>query len=326
MPRNPDSERGIEPDASIVTVHYNSEAYLFDCLRSVAAATRSTFEQILVDNASEDREVLNRVRQEFPRVAIVENPRNLGFAAGCNAGIERASGRYVLFLNPDARLVPGALDEMVSCLDARPDVAVLGAPLVYADGSDQRTAGRAFPSPLLFLFGRTTLLTRLFPNNRISSRFAPARDPDRDAPYPADWVSGACMLVRRAAIDEVGPPDPAFFFAWEDADWCFRMRAAGWGVHCHHEPLAVHVEGGSSERGWRSLWLTTVEFHRGAYRYYRKHMNARRWDPTHIVVATGLAVRSLLLLGGRSLAKIAGSRDRSSGAGRSRDLESPAAR
>lgn len=320
------------PDLSIVTVNYNTEDYLCACLQSVVANTHDTrFEHIVVDNASRTRGALDLVRREFRSAIVIENPRNLGFSGGCNVGIERAAGRYVLLLNPDTQVGPGALDDMVSFLDSRPDVAVLGSPLVHADGRDQRCAGRAFPTPLIFLFGRTTLLTRLFPNNRTSARFAWHHDPNRTEPYEVDWVSGACMMVRREAIDDVGPIDPGFFFMWEDADWCFRMHQAGWKVFCHHEVNVVHAEGGSRNRGWRSLWLSTLAFHKGAYRYYRKHINSRRFDPTHLLVMAGLAGRTLLLLVGRSAAKLARDRIAPSTGKRptepeSRDLDSPVAR
>src|SRR5512139_430800 len=184
---------GAVPDLSIVTVNYNTGALLLRCLRAVFETTRQAeFEYFVVDNASRPDGSLDQVRHEFPHVRLLENDRNLGFAAGCNVALSQVRGRYVLLLNPDTVVKPLALDAMVAFLETRPDIAVLGSPLVSADGRDQGVAGRGFPTPLAALFGRTTILTRLFPGNRLSARFASKRDPNRRAPYETDWVSGAC--------------------------------------------------------------------------------------------------------------------------------------
>ncbi len=292
-------------DLSIVTVNYNSGEFLLGCLRAVFENTRDVqFEYLVVDNASRSDGSLDQIRSEYPQVQVIENETNVGFAAGCNVALTRARGRYVLLLNPDTTVRPLALDRMVRFMDTRPDIAVLGSPLVYADGSDQGVAGRGFPTPLAFLFGRTTLLTRLFPRNRFSARFSSKRDPTRHEPYEVDWVSGACMLVRTEAIEQVGVLDPGYFFMWEDADWCFRMKHAGWKVYCFDEANVVHCEGGSRNQGWRAVWVATVAFHKGAYRYYRKHINARAFDPTHLLVIGGLAGRGLVVLAIRALGRI----------------------
>jgi len=293
------------PDLSIITINYNTGAFLLGCLRAVWENTRAVqFEYLVVDNASRPDGTLARVRREFPDVHVFENETNLGFAAGCNVAVAHATGRYLLLLNPDTAVRPYALDRMVRFLDSRPDIAVLGSPLSHGDGRDQGVAGRGFPTPLAVLFGRTTLLTRLFPRNRWSARFAAKRDPTRQEPYAVDWVSGACMMVRREAVEQVGTLDPGFFFMWEDADWCLRMKQAGWKVYCYHEANVVHCEGGSRQRQWYALWLSTVGFHTGVYRYYRKHINPHAFDPTHLLVMGGLAARGLFVLGVRAIRRI----------------------
>jgi len=288
-------------DLSIITINYNSGEMLLDCLRSVFANTHTArFEYLVVDNASRPDGILERMTAEFPDARLLRNETNVGFAAGCNVAIAHATGRYVLLLNPDTVVRPGALDRMVEFLDSRSDVAVLGSPLVGPDGRDQGVAGRSFPTPLAALFGRTTILTRLFPRNRVSARFSSRRGPTQKEPFEVDWVSGACMMVRRAAMDDAGGLDPGYFFMWEDADWCFRFKRAGWRVYCYHEANVMHREGSSRNRAWRSLRISTVGFHRGAYRYYRKNINARSFDPTHLIVAAGLAARTMIVLLARS--------------------------
>src|SRR5262249_57382184 len=127
---------------------------------------------------------------------------------------------------------PSALDRMLAFLDSRSDIGVLGSPLVSGNGRDQRVAGRGFPGPLAALFGRTTLLTRVFPRNRFSARFSSRRDPDRREPYEVDWVSGACMMVRREAMAEVGMLDPGYFLLLGDAGGCVGMTPCGWRACC----------------------------------------------------------------------------------------------
>jgi len=289
------------PDLSIITVNYNSGELLLDCLRAVFENTATVrFEYLVVDNASRPDGLLERMTAEFPDVCLLRNETNVGFAAGCNVGIAHATGRYVLLLNPDTVVQPHALDRMVEFLDGRSDVAVLGSPLIGPDGRDQGVAGRDFPTPLAALFGRTTILTRLFPRNRFSARFSSRQSPTEGAPFEVDWVSGACMMVRRAAIDDAGVLDPGYFFMWEDADWCFQFKRAGWRVYCYHEAHVIHREGSSRNRGWQALRLSTVGFHQGAYRYYRKNINSRSYDPVHLVVGAGLAARTMFVLLARS--------------------------
>ncbi len=286
-----------DPDLSIITVNYNTGDLLLGCLRAVYANTHAArVEYFVIDNASHPDGTLDRVRSEFPQVRMIENATNVGFAVGCNTAIAHAHGRYILLLNPDTAVRPHALDRMLQFMDTRPDIAVLGSPLVYGDGRDQGVAGRGFPTPLAFVFGRTTLVTRLFPYNRWSARFSSRRDPNRREPNEVDWVSGACMMVRREAVNQVGMLDPGYFMFWEDTDWCFRIKRAGWKVCCFHEANVVHFEGGSRNRSWRALWLATVGFHKSVYRYYRKHINTRAFDPTHLAVMGGLAVRALFVL------------------------------
>jgi N-acetylglucosaminyl-diphospho-decaprenol L-rhamnosyltransferase len=296
---------GGRPDLSIITVNYNSGDLLLECLRAVFEHTREVrVEYFVVDNASRPDGSLERIERQFPQVRMVRNATNVGFAAGCNVAIPLATGRFVLLLNPDTAVQCGVLDRMVAFLDANPGVAVLGSPLVGPDGQDQGVAGRGFPTPLAALFGRTTILTRLFPGNRWSAKFSSTHNPGRCEPYEVDWVSGACMMVRREAIEQVGALDPAFFFMWEDADWCLRMNRAGWRVCCSHEAGVVHREGSTRSRGVRALWLATAGFHRGAYRYYRKHIDPRRFGAVQLVVVAGLTARTLVVFVSRSLKSV----------------------
>jgi GT2 family glycosyltransferase len=280
-------------DLSVLSVSYNAEDLLRKCLKAVFANTREVgFEVIVVDNDSRYADIVGMVKREFPQVTTISNDHNGGFSQGNNLGLRKARGRYVVLLNPDTEVQPFALDKMVRFMDRRPDVGVLGSPLVYPGGRDQGVSGRAFPSPLSFFFGRSTLLTRLFPSNRFSRKLKIQNASERQEPLEVDWVSGACMMVRLRAVEQVGLLDEGFFMYWEDADWCFRMKQAGWKVLCYHEANVVHQSGGSSKARPRLI----VAFHKSAYRYYRKHIVPTRFHPMHLVAAAGLAGRSCLLV------------------------------
>jgi len=213
---------------------------------------------------------------------------NLGFARANNRALAVARGRHVLLLNSDAEVLPGALDSLVTFLDANPRVGVAAPRLLNSDLSDQGTA-RAFPTPAAAVFGRKSWLTRSFPHNRWSTRYLTGRTCTDQKPFRVDWVSGACMMVRREAIDRVGSLDEGFFMYWEDADWCRRINAAGYDVMCLPAARVIHHEGGSS-RGQpaRLVWA----FHRSVYHYYAKHDAPQPWNPLRALAVAGLTGRA----------------------------------
>ncbi|HLI43121.1 MAG TPA: glycosyltransferase family 2 protein [Acidimicrobiales bacterium] len=255
-------------DLSVVIVTYDSRPYVGACIRSLRQAVcKVSYEIVVADNASPRSPFVRRVP---PRpgddVRVVEMSRNLGFAAGCNAGIAAARGRHLLLLNPDTEVAAGALDELVGFLDGHPEAGAVAPRLVNPDGSDQGTA-RAFPTPAAALFGRRSPLTALFPRNPFSRRYLSGLRHEGSEPFEVDWVSGACLMVSRAALDAAGPLDEGFFMYWEDADWCRRIKAAGFAVFCVPAATVVHDEGARRRRTPEQVrW-----FHESAYRYYAKH-------------------------------------------------------
>ena len=177
-----------------------------------------------------------------------------------------------------------------------PEAGVAGPRLLDPDGAIQGSARRD-PSAWTALFGRSAPLTRLFPNNRVSQREIPALSVEDGGPIQVDWISGACLVARRTAWEEVGLLDERFFLFWEDADWCRRFRQAGWHVYYVPSASGTHLVGVSRAR--RRLG-SIRDFHVSAYRYYRKHQARRALHPVSILVGTGLmaslAVRSIQAL------------------------------
>lgn len=278
---------------SIIIVNYNARAFLRDCLRSLYRRTYDfTIEVIVVDNASHDGSVA-MVIEAYPQVRLIETGRNLGFARGNNVGIRVCRGEFVLLLNSDTSVLGEALATLVRFLDTRPEVAVASARVVYPDLTDQGVA-RAFPTPWNALFGRQSLLTRLFPNNRISRKYLVSRQGHADEPFEVDWVSGACLMARKSVLDDVGRLDERFFMYWEDADLCFRIKQENWKVYCVPAAVVVHYEGKSSVGPGSSRLI--VEFNRSVYRYYRKHHIAYDCDPRNVAALCGLSMRTIALL------------------------------
>ncbi|HZT57758.1 MAG TPA: glycosyltransferase family 2 protein [Pyrinomonadaceae bacterium] len=272
-------------DLSIILVNWNAAPVLAECLRRALDELREVSgECIVVDNGSA-REDLELIAREFPQVQVIANPVNRGFARAVNQGIRRSRGRYILLLNPDAFLSAGILRAVVSFLDAEPAVGIVGPCVFDADGSLQGSA-RAFPRMATAIFGRTTLLSRLFPRNPFTRRQVLASR--RGDPRQVDWVSGACMFVRRGVFDEVGLLDERYFLYWEDADICRRAREAGWQVVYYPRASVTHLVGVCSER---APLLSLVAFHRSAYRFYRTHVTRSAYHPLNAVAAAGLSAR-----------------------------------
>jgi GT2 family glycosyltransferase len=284
--------RGDSPDLSVIIVSYNTAELLDAALRSLERAIKQfTYEVIVADNASADGSV-SMLRRKWPSVSLLEMGGNLGFARANNRAMALARGRYLLLMNSDAEALDGALDELIAFLDCHPEAGVAAPQLLNSDLTDQGTA-RAFPSAAAAVFGRKSFLTAKFPRNRWSCRYLSGRQHQGQAPFAVDWVSGACFMVRRRVVDQVGALDESYFMYWEDADWCRRIGRAGFDVFCVPAAQVVHHEGQSSrERPARLVW----EFHRSAFRYYTKHHTPRAamMDPA---VGLALALRAGAIIG-----------------------------
>jgi GT2 family glycosyltransferase len=271
---------------SVVIVNWNAGRALDDCLASLFASKPvGALEVLLVDNASTDGSQARAVR-DYPGIKILQNAENRGFAPGANQGLESAVGELILLLNPDAVLQPSTILLLVDFMNEHPEAAVVGPRLLNPDGTVQGSARRD-PSPWTGLFGRDAPVTRLFPNNPVSRRELPNLCHAGDAPLEVDWISGACLLVRRAAYEQVGGLDERFFLFWEDADWCRRFRRAGWKVYYLPTAVGAHRVGVSrAQRPMRSA----IDFHRSAYRFYRKHHLSSPFHPMIIPLAAGLLI------------------------------------
>jgi N-acetylglucosaminyl-diphospho-decaprenol L-rhamnosyltransferase len=251
------------PRLSIVIVTFNSANDIDACLSSLATHARSIdSETVIVDNASSDGTAAY-VRARWPAIRVLEPGANLGFAGGTNLGIRQTFGELVLFLNPDAAIRAGALDRLIAALDARPDAAVAGPRLIDANGRAELSFGDMI-GPFTEL--RQKLLVkgndRRLPlvSGYVNRLTRQARD--------VDWVSGACLLVRRAEAEAVGLLDERYFMYAEDVDFCAAIRARGRAVLFTPAAEVVHMRGKSASSRPHA---TEMAYRRSQLAFYAKH-------------------------------------------------------
>jgi len=250
----------------IVIVNYKSTDCLLKCLQSLYDSIKDISVRIFVyDNDSKTG--VDRITNLFPNVNLTKNDSNIGFSRGVNKCIKQGTAPSVLMLNPDTIIKDGFLKSILQYIENNSDIGIVGPKILNIDGSLQGSA-RAFLKPWMAFFGRNSFLTKWFPNNRISNKCILSTGSDGVTPMYVDWVSGACMLVRRKAIDDVGLLDEQFFIYWEDADWCKRMWDNGWKVAYFPKTSIIHHVGcSSSKRPVRSI----IDFHKSCYKIIRKY-------------------------------------------------------
>lgn len=253
--------RGVKPLVTVVIVSYNTRDLLRECLRSVFASERVDLDVIVVDNGSSDGSVA-MVADEYPAVRLIENRENLGFAAANNVAIPQGGGDAVLLLNPDATVLPETIAALVAVLDAHPRAAACGPRILNPDGTLQ-SCGYPFP----------TLWREVRQSRRVNQLLALALGPLPAARPPVvssevDWCDGACLMVRRAALDQVGLLDEQYFLYGEELDWCFNAHRAGWTIAVAPEVSATHHRGQSSVGNTPAVDARLVETR---LRYYRKN-------------------------------------------------------
>ena len=281
-------------DVSIVIVSYNGREHLRRCLESLAAHPPAVeHEVIVVDNDSRDGSA-PMVASDFPDVHLLRLPRNVGFAAGANKGIKEAKGEAIVLLNPDSEIEADPFAPLLAYLREHEEAGIVAPRLLNPDGSLQLSC-RRFPNFSVALFNRYSLLTRLFPRNRYSRQYL-LSDWRHDSVSEVDWVSGACLMVRRSLLERIGLLDESYFMYIEDVDLCQRVHRAGYKVVYYPEASVIHHIGRSS----RTLPTRSIMArHRSMWHYYKKYL--RRGFLMDLVVAPGIVARcGYLLLANRA--------------------------
>lgn len=274
--RGQEGNREADGLVDVVIVSYNSRERLRACIEPLAAAP--FVHTIVVDNASRD-DSLATVRDL--RASLVRLGENRGFAHGCNAGWRRGRAPFVLFLNPDARIEASSVIHLVEALRNDDAVGLVGPRLVNVRG-DLEFSQRRYPR-LRSTYSRALFLHRLFPMANWSDEIVRNRDAYA-APRSVEWISGACVLIRRQVLERLGGWDEGFFLYCEDMDLCKRIREAGFDVRYEPSAVAEHIGGMSAPRA--SLYPVLAA---SQIRYARKHRSA----PVAFLERAGLGLSAL---------------------------------
>ena len=271
---------------SVVVVTFNAMPWIERALESVRG-----HETIVVDHGSTDG-TLELVRERFPEARLIEQ-ENKGLGGGSNAGMRVASGTYFLLLNSDAWALDDAVERLAAFADEHPEGAVVGPRLLNPDGSLQRSV-RGFPS-VWRLATEYLFLRKLAPRSRALNSFYGAGF-DHDEVREAEFLMGACLLVRREAADTVGLFDEDFFMFSEETDWCYRFRQAGWSVLFTPEAEFVHVGGATTRQNWGPMFREQV---RGHLRFLTKHRGPKEAERARRLLLVSLRLRALAFPGDR---------------------------
>jgi len=279
-------------DLSICIATLNASDYLRNCLRSICEQSaylnwvddgstvpgqsveqsangeaRLNIELIIVDNGSSD-DTITMLKREFPAARLIQNDRNEGFARPVNQALHASQGQYILMLNPDTIILPGAINDLVQYQESHPDVGICGPKVLNRDGTLQKACRRGVSRPWA-AFSYFSGLSTLFPHSKFFGGYL-LNYLDENKVNEVDGISGSCMLIRRQMVQQIGYLDERFFAYQEDADYCFQAKKAGWKIV--YLPIAqiIHFggQGGSRVQPYRSIF----EWHRSYYLYYQKNL------------------------------------------------------
>lgn len=274
-------------DISLVIINWNTRDLLAGCLESlrlnVSAFEHLNIDTFVIDNASTDGSVA-MIREHFSWVVLIENHENVGFARANNQGIQASTGEYVLLLNSDTVVHPGALEMLLTFMDENPQAGACGPRLLNGDGSLQPSV-----HPMLTPareFWRLLFLEGVWP-------WATYRQErwDVTSPRPVEVIKGACLLVRRSTLDQIGLLDESYFMYTEEVDLCYRMAQAGWQLWYVPTAVVTHYGGASSKQLHEQMYL---ELYRSKVRFYRKFGGSQRANRFKAYLAVAYGLRAAL--------------------------------
>jgi GT2 family glycosyltransferase len=282
-------------DLSIIIVNYNVKEFLQNLIHSIEkASVNLSKEIIIVDNASDDGSV-DFIKEKFPQVKLLANQKNLGFGKANNIGSKQASGKYILFINPDAIVAEDTFEKMIQFFEENPEAGLAGCKILNPDGTLQLACRRSFPGPWTS-FTKVTGLSTLFPNSKIFARYN-LTYLDENKTYEVDAISGSFMMMRNEVFKKVEGFDEQFFMYGEDLDLCYRIQKAGVKVFYVHSTQIIHYKGESTKRS--SLDETKV-FYSAMHLFVKKHLSSS--PLVELILRSAIALRSMFaFLGVRKL-------------------------
>ena len=273
---------------SVIIVNYNSGSLLADAVSRVIRSSIPV-EIFVSDNGSIDESIklLKKTSEYSSRIHIIENQVNLGFSQGNNIVLPLASTDFLLFLNPDCLIESDTIEKMLEALSSRPDVGMAGCLILNTDGTEQPGCRRSIPTPWRS-FSRVLRLGWVFKNSDFFQDFNLTGTPLPMQAVDVEAISGAFMLLRRSALDRVGPLDPEYFLHCEDIDWCMRFTQAGYRILFVPNVVITHVKGSCSFS--RPIFVEWHK-HKGMLRFYRKFFLEKYPRPLMWLVTLGVWLR-----------------------------------
>ncbi len=241
------------PDLSIIILNYNVKDLLLNCLESIFKnkGKEDNWQVIVVDNSSSDGSIreIREFREKHPEVELIENKKNLGFSAGNNVGVKKAKASVILFLNPDTLVVGQAIQETYKYLTGNPDIGAITCRVELPDGRLDYSSHRDFPTPWN-AFAYFTGLAKLFPHSAFFAGYT-ASYLDIKTTHEIDCLTGAFLMVRKIAGEQINFWDEDYFFNGEDIEFCYSLKKKGWKIYFYPEVKIIHYKGSSS-----GLWLS----------------------------------------------------------------------
>ncbi|MDR3665643.1 MAG: glycosyltransferase [Ignavibacteriaceae bacterium] len=286
-------------DLSIIIVNYNVKEFLQNLLHSISKSSKQIKREIIiVDNASNDGSI-EFITNNFPEVNLIANNDNLGFSKANNIGLKKATGKYILLINPDTLVSEDTFEKMIGFFEENPEVGLAGCKILNPDGTLQLACRRSFPGPWTS-FCKVTGLSNLFPESKLFARYnLTYLDPDRT--YEVDAVSGSFMMFRRDVYERIGGLDEKFFMYGEDLDFCYRSQKSGFKVFYVHSTQIIHYKGESTKKS--GLDETKI-FYNAMNLFVKKHLSGSFL--LGLILQSAIIFRKLFaFLGKRRLASIA---------------------
>lgn len=273
---------------TVIIVNTNTGPFLQTCVRSLFENTPEVpLEVIMVDNASTDSSLVP-IKAAFPRVKILYNDHNAGFAAACNRGIRHAQGRYILLLNPDTEVFPGAISKTLAFLRRTPPAGIVGCRLLDETG-EPYSSYRTFPTAWDYLFD-SLFLTKLFPGSKLFGRFY-LTNRTFTKPTEVDVVQGSFFLFKLELLKDIGLLDERFFVYTEERDYCYRAKAAGWKVYFYPDAEVVHIGGTTTRQHAPEMLVYKI---RSGILFHRKHDSRLKAELIKSILFLGILIRFLI--------------------------------
>ena len=255
---------------SVIIVNWNTCQLLDRCLTTLTTELQlqnllgQNSEVFVIDNASADGSS-DMVEKKHSQYHLIKNNDSIGFARANNQALKLAQGQYILLLNPDTEIYPGAIRTLITFLDSRPKAGVVAPQLINPDGSIQASC-RAFPT-FFGLFVELIGLSRLAPPGSKARNYK-MLDWDHNDERQVDQPQGACLMIRKELFNQIGILDEGYFMLFEEVDWCYRAKQAGWEIWFTPEAKVLHHLGQSIKQVKTKMILSS---HRGMYRFWQKH-------------------------------------------------------